>query len=85
MVKGNIRDTWKLINNVLNDVTGLGHKSYISEIKHNDHLLEEPESIADKFNEYFTNVGPNLAKNIQAVNNRSIYDTLPKSNQNSMF
>ena len=42
--------------------------------------------IADEFNNFFVNVGPNLAKNIPAVNNApSIYDYMGQQNLNSMF
>lgn len=33
--------------------------------KHNEEEITDPVEIANKFNEYFTNVGPNLASIIQ--------------------
>ena len=42
--------------------------------------------IADEFNNFFLSVGPNLAKNIPAVNNAaSMYDYMGQQNFNSMF
>ena len=43
--------------------------------------------IADEFNNFFVSVGPNLAKNIPAVNNAasSMYDYMGQQNLNSMF
>ena len=44
------------------------------------------QTIADEFNNFFVKVGPNLAKNIPAVNNAaSIYDYMGQQNLNSMF
>ena len=44
------------------------------------------QTIADEFNNFFVNVGPNLAKNIPAVNSAaSIYDYMGQLNLNSMF
>ena len=42
--------------------------------------------IADEFNNCCVSVGPNLAKNIPAVNNAaSMYDYMDQQNLNSMF
>ena len=42
--------------------------------------------IADEFNTFFVNVGPNLAMNIPVVNNAaSAYDYMGQQNLNSMF
>jgi len=84
-VKDNIRDTWKLINKVLNETTGSGHKPTVTKIKDKNLVVNDPKVIADKFNEYFVNIGPNLAKNIPEIPNRSITDTLPQSVKNSIF
>ena len=52
----------------------------------NYQLLTEPEEIANKFNEYFINVGPNLAKKILTMPATiSFTDTMPSSNLFSMF
>ena len=85
LIKDNMRDTWKLINNVLNDTIGSGYKSSVAKIKHNNIVLDDPKIIAEKFNEFFINIGPNLAKNIPLLPNKSIKDTLPEPNKNSMF
>jgi len=85
LVKDNIRDTWKLINNVLNDTVGTGQKPNVTKIKHNDVIIEDQKIIADKFNDYFVNIGQNLAKNIPNIANKSIKDTLPEPNKYSMF
>jgi hypothetical protein len=84
-LQGNIKDTWKLINNVLHDCTENNTNTFISDILINGKLENNPRLIADKFNDYFTNVGPDLAKKISPSGNNTIYDTMPEPNNNSMF
>ena len=59
-LKGNLRLTWKLINEIINK------KKSRSELPSNflkeDNLISDPLEIANYFNEYFVNIGPNLAK-----------------------
>jgi hypothetical protein len=48
--------------------------SSISEINTNGSLTKNPDKITNTFNEYFANVGPNLAKKIEKLNgNSSMY------------
>ena len=59
--KGNLKQTWRL----LKEVIGVPNKKDISKtFKVNHKTLTEPSEIANHFNEYFVNVGDNLAKNI---------------------
>lgn len=59
-VKGNLRLTWKLINEIINK-----NKSR-SELRNNflkkDNLISDPLEKANYFNEYFVNTGSNLLK-----------------------
>ena len=49
-------------------------------------VSKDNNDIAKKFNEFFSSVGPDLAKKIPTVSgNVSIYDTLPAPNAYSMF
>ena len=60
-VNDNASKTWK----VLNDMTGRNQaRKSINQIEINDTLTEDKKLIADKFNEYFVNIGPELARNI---------------------
>ena len=43
-------------------------KPIVSEIKREGKILNDINIISDKFNEYFVNVGPNLADKISRVN-----------------
>ena len=62
--KSNIRKTWLIIKEILN-------KSKSKEIKQNKFiasdgsLIDNQQTIAEKFNEFFVNVGPTLAKKIK--------------------
>ena len=43
------------------------------------------QNIANMFNGFFTNVGPDLAKNITAPGDSSIFDYMQNRNENCMF
>ena len=60
--KFNSKRTW----NVLNDILGRqnGHKQISSSFKINGSPNSDPQTIADKFNSYFVNIGPQLAHKI---------------------
>lgn len=80
--QGNIRQTWKLINEITNK------KKQSSDLPDNfmkdGNVITEPNEIANNFNEYFVNVGPKLADKIPPSSvNFSSY--LPASNQDSIF
>ena len=58
-LKGNSSGTWKLINNILNK-----NKSVLPEeidFKGDDGTIYSQEEVAEKFNEYFVNIGKNLS------------------------
>ena len=80
--KGNLRYQWKLINEVIN-------KNQLKpELQdcfvQNETLISDPTEISNKFNEYFVNVGPNLASKIAGTNvNLSTF--LGKRLVNSIF
>ena len=59
---------------------------FASHFELNGTNIVNKQTIADEFNNFFVNVGPNLVKNIPAVNNvASIYDYMGQQNLNSMF
>ena len=60
--KNNIKLTWKTINELLNKTK---RKSKLpTSFSDNEKKIDAPKEIADKFNDYFVNVGPSLAKKI---------------------
>lgn len=76
-------DTWKQINSILNkNKSSKTIKTIISD----GHLISSRDEIADCFNSYFTNIGPDLASKIQQTNTSfSFTDTLTIPNKNSLF
>ena len=64
--KGNLRFTLKLLNEVIKK-----NKSKFqipTTFTHNGNEINDPMTIANKFCEFFTNVGPNLAKKLLSSN-----------------
>ena len=60
--KSNIKHTSKILNEILNRSTK-AHKVCCS-FKIDNRDVSDPTEIAHRFCDYFTNIGPNLAKNI---------------------
>ena len=61
MAKGNIRKTWLTIKHIVNGAD-LSDKNLIKEMNINNKIVTDPMSIANEFNKFVTNIGPNLAK-----------------------
>ena len=80
-VKDNMAKTWC----VLNKMTGREqtHKT-IKQIEINDEIIENPSTITDKFNDYFANVGLELANKI-APSNRKALEFLKGDYRQSIF
>ena len=69
--KDNIKLTWNTINEILRRKKK--RKETSDEFKCNGNKIINEKEIADKFNEYFINVGPNLAKKIQEEDSGKTY------------
>jgi hypothetical protein len=80
--KDNIKETWKLIKSLLNKKKT---NTEASRFIYNNRVINDKKEIADKFNEYFTNIGPNLSQKIQPSSNIHITDFLTGSYQHSIF
>ena len=81
--KNDITSTWKTINELLNK-TKTRSKLPTSFSVNNEEQVDEPKQIANKFNDYFVNVGPSLAKKFdQDENDHREY--LNGNFPNSMF
>ena len=61
--KQNIKETWKIVNKLLNKKS-TKNPSYSSEYKNNGSTIPGNKNIAEHFNQFFVNIGPTLAKNI---------------------
>jgi len=82
--RNNIKSTWKILNNAINrnkSSDRIPDEFYDS----NKKRVCGKESIANGFNSFFTNVGPNLAKHIPNERGVSISDFMQETNNNSMF
>ena len=60
-LQNNMAKTWKVLNVMINKKNS---KKIISEINIGGVISDDPAEISEKFNNFFTNVGPDLAKNI---------------------
>ena len=61
----NLKTTWKLINEIINERK---IKSSIPDsFKENEQIISDAKEIANKFNDYFVNVGPNLAEKFPKI------------------
>ena len=70
----NPKKAWKTINNLL----GRKNKqTVVNELKLGDNSLTNPKDIAEVFNDYFANIGQNLASN-QADNINFNFETYVK-------
>jgi len=56
--KDNIKQTWRILNNVINRNK---RKASILKLHDNGQDISNPEIIANKFCQYFTKIGANLA------------------------
>ena len=63
--KCNPKEAWKKINNLLGKKT---KQTIVNELDMNKNIVQDPQEIVEGFNEYFSNMGPNLASNIAMPN-----------------
>ena len=73
--------------NTINELTSKNRKSaHISEVDLNCNLINDSNEIADAFNDYFSNIGPDLADQMNFNDsNRFCLDYLPYLNNNATF
>ena len=81
-VKDNLAKTWKILNSIASRSKPQGR--IIDEIVCNNSIISDPDLIANKFNNFFANVGPELAKKIPPVSD-NLKHFLPLNNPNSIF
>ena len=79
--KGNSKKTWDTIKTVINHQKKSG--TY-PEFFFNGCIISEPKMIANKFNDYFSNIGSNLAKKIPSTS-CSFHNFLTERNVESIF
>ena len=62
--KNDSKKTWKQINDLISSCNQYKRHNYF---KTNDSILTDHTDIANNFNSYFTNIGPNLAKKFKML------------------
>ena len=82
--ENNSRLLWKNINKVVNYKKSNSHQIQYIQNKSDDTNIINPELISDTFNDFFTNIGPQLAKSIPS-NTNHFNNNLYKTVSNSLF
>ena len=82
--KNNIQGTWKTLNSIIKN--GTGKDGYPNYFKNKNKIMENPKEIANEFNNFFVNVGPNLANEIEEPREKDGLDEkLINLNPHSIF
>ena len=82
--KNNIKGTWKILNTIIRK--GQHSSPLPDKFMSNGKTVTHKKDIANGFNDFFVNVGPNLAKDINIPNeNTHVLDYLKSQNPESMF
>ncbi len=82
--KGNLKETWKLLNSIIN--TKKKTMQVGNEFENKGESITGDENIANGFNNYFVNVGPSLADNIPDTDTQfSQYLSASTNVKNSLF
>lgn len=81
-VNGNYKKIWKIINNASNSNKNEKEQHYSIESETGE-LVKNKLKVANMFNNFFINVGPNMAKNIN--NSKEKSNTSEKHLKNSMY
>ena len=76
---------WKTINEILNKKVKTKELPRTFFDTSTSNTTKNPVTIANKFNEYFTNIGPNLARNIKNSSETNFKKYLTGNYKNSMF
>ena len=81
--KNNMKGTWKILNEVLRgtSITSKIPDTFLDGNKE----IHSKKDIADGFNNFFINVGPNLASGIQKSVNKRVIDYLEDPNGSTMY
>ena len=81
--KNNMKETWRILNEVIRGTSV--SRNIPDTFLRNKEEIQNKKDIADGFNDFFVNVGPNLASGIQKPVNVKVEDYLPDSNVGTMY
>lgn len=84
LYKDNVKQMWNVLNDVIRK-TKCNKSIYPKEFVVNGQVINQKREIANGFNDFFVNIGSNLAKNIVSPFNKSIYDTMSNRNSQNMY
>ena len=59
-LKGNIKGTWTIISNILQENSCASVNSSMTEILSDGNIICDSQEIVSKFNDFFLNIGPDL-------------------------
>ena len=80
--KNKMKETWREINTIIGK--GKGQSSQSKFRGENDNVITDSQDIANHFNDFFVNVGPKLASDIQNTG-KNYYDYLHNMRSSSMY
>ena len=83
MHKENSKMIWNTLNQILNKSNKISKiaKTFVG--NNSSNIIDDPKDIANKFNDYFVNIGPNLAKQINNNNHETFEKFLSGRYQSS--
>ena len=80
--KNNINETFNILRNVTGSSTA---NTFLNSFFINNKLISNKNDIVNDFNNLFTNIGPDLARNISNTSNKHFIDYLGSSVTESIF
>ncbi len=80
--KNDAKETWKILNKCIKTNT---YSSLPSSFLDNNKHLSDAKEIANGFNNFFVNVGPNLAKNIPSCDDKHFTDFINYNSESTIF
>ena len=78
-----MKNTWKLLNEVIN--RKMKQRNFISHFNYNNNEIYDKQEIANGFNDFFVNIGPELANKIVIPENNDVLQYMNNRNVNSIF
>ena len=83
--KNNMKSTWTTINSLLGKIKSNAKKTIIINKNNNNIESNDPITIANTFNSYFSNVAPDLIKKLPKSTAKKFQDFLHSPNSSSMY
>ena len=73
---------WKTLGNI---ICNKKRETHINKLKINNQIINDPAQIANTMNNYFTNIGPELAKKFQNNTDNNFMNFMGESKKQSMY